>query len=536
MTQKLEWTMPNGITALVFNNSSVLFFLQNDEASLKAKIKEKINNSTKYADYFTINSSNDNQLEVKFEHDISKSIDVTFYVKSNILPDKNIWYKVENVRSILNKDTINMYTLFTQCKISNGKFDNKFQIIINKANNRECFFVNEEMDCYEDFSDVKLCSCYSSVLKKTRKWEIGERYLTTVYNTGLVYLGPIHSSLSSNCSQLLYNNTGLDNRPLHVGITYEDFKKLNTSDMKEVLSNCSYNLVEFDTIPLGAKISKNPLIVDNDSNSSIYNKLLEAIKYTYYSDDLSSTVVCELVRRLFYNNNSNINLGKRNTKILECILRKFLIKSAVSNKFNINSINKELLVAFLQTGNRSISESTINDMLKYLKIDIDLVVNSAINKLIVTKNNIIRRGKLTDYINNIRLMQMSEYFSPTLKVLMNKSDFNNSKDPQNSHKIIQSEVTRMSKTDEVNEIVNLIHILINYTIFDKKSKLTDKLEYFSGVRRSADAFSMYVNVSNIPSIIQYIKSELNEKINVDQLTREIIENKFLELNVIVANK
>lgn len=186
MDFKKDWRLVSDLVVFLIPNKYRIYFASPEKPSyINAVIKKVYNDCSSIVPIEL--KLDDNSFNLKLDEELN------VLVKSDLLPDKNQYYRVMNF-CWSDSPTI-LGNIISQVENNKGEFKDKFEVIFSDSIPGEISFVSPSMSQYNSYFIEMRRRLNVELNRKTKKWKIGHRYdsLTkTIY-----YLGEVKSRLSS---------------------------------------------------------------------------------------------------------------------------------------------------------------------------------------------------------------------------------------------------------------------------------------------------------------------------------------------------
>lgn len=368
-----NWRLVSDLFVYVSTKKEV-YFAPIDDKKIQSAIIRQIESP-----YFELKIEN-SEFNIKLQEDLN------LYIKSNQLPEKERYYKINNF------NTNSLGEIITQIKNNKGDFlDVEFEAIFSDDFPGIVSFVNNSMSQYKGCFEEMKRRVNCELCKKTKKWIPGHRY-DTLTNT-IYYLGEVKSKKLTLTNSELQDGISMPTAYLYVEEIDQCkkisevlrtkcfgkdirvlFNQVSMVDCGQVLEN---DFGEFQDYweDLITNTEKEENCIDNFGNS-IYNNpknIFSVISYQSGIKDLTvsseirtvlekviKTLMEQTLRNYWNYNTSSIKLNSKQsieentkglitltfTKIKDENILRLLYYTELFNKYNIpiENIAKEILL------------------------------------------------------------------------------------------------------------------------------------------------------------------------------------------------
>ena len=416
MIEKKDWRLVSEVTAFIVNiggsNSSekAVYLASPEKKSYENLIIKSI--GTRVFDKISLYN---NEFNIKIDRDFN------IYVKSELLPDKDKYYKVLNVYSGINNSYFG--EIISQVSgINKGDFGEKiFEAIFSESYPGKTFFVTNEMNLYKDAFEEMKRRLNCQMCKKTKKWIPGHRYdsLETTY----YYLGKFSSRKSQKEATMFLDDNSMVNAHLIIKFIKPEWKTISDVLHEAVFENNIENSLQIlytDTLPSMVDVGK---VLEDDiqyiqdfyetiiDNSIKGGAKINSCGYTSYLENLPNifkVLSLQTPGKEYSINSSTVSKLKF---VIESVLKEFYIRwwdingSKSDSYISSNNTPEENIKNFENLFFRYLTDPNLNKSSYYTDLfnRIGLPKLSLMIQDCITNNRVddlVFNGNLEDYIKN----------------------------------------------------------------------------------------------------------------------------------------
>lgn len=416
MIEKKDWRLVSEVTAFIVNiggsNSpeKAVYLASPEKKSYENLIIKSIGTRV-----FEKISLYNNEFNIKIDRDFN------IYVKSELLPDKDKYYKVLNIYSGINNSYFG--EIISQVSgINKGDFGEKiFEAIFSETYPGKTFFVTNEMNLYKDAFEEMKRRLNCQMCKKTKKWIPGHRYdsLETTY----YYLGKFSSRKSQKEATMFLDDNSMVNAHLIIKFIKPEWKTISDVLHEAVFENNIENSLQIlytDTLPSMVDVGK---VLEDDIQyiQDFYETIIDnSIKsgarinpcgYTSYLENLPNifkVLSLQTPGKEYSINSSTVSKLKF---VIESVLKEFYIRwwdingSKSDSYISSNNTPEENIKNFENLFFRYLTDHNLNKSSYYADLfnRIGLPKLSLMIQDCITNNRIddlVFNGNLEDYIKN----------------------------------------------------------------------------------------------------------------------------------------